>query len=184
MFPERRARLALLLPALVLLGAASRAAAQAPPAAEWKVFQEFNFVMGSWSGPAEATGRIGGRVVTLGAEVDGATLRYRATTYFPAKDALPEARSEEIAHIVYDGGKGKYVALVVFSTKAWGIYDVDVRPDGSLLFVARELANLEAGTRSRWTISRKADGTLSEQLDVAPSGRDFVPYLTATLSKK
>jgi len=171
-------------PALILLLTAAVASAQSPPAGAWKVFQEFNFVTGSWSGPVESGGRIGGRVVSFGLEVDGATLGYRATTYYPVKDSLPEARSEEIAKIVYDGAKGKYVALVVFSTKAWGIYDAEVRPDGSIRFTARELANLEAGVRSRWTLSRKADGTLLEELDVALPGKDFASYLSATLTKK
>lgn len=172
------------VPALILLLTAAVASAQAPPAGAWKVFQEFNFVTGSWSGPVESGGRIGGRVVSFGLEVDGATLGYRATTYYPVKDSQPEARSEEIAKIVYDGARGKYVALVVFSTKAWGIYDAEVRPDGSIRFTARELANLEAGVKSRWTLTRKADGTLLEELDVAPPGKDFASYLSATLTKK
>jgi hypothetical protein len=184
MFPDRNARAALLLPALFLLSTATGAAAQAPAAGEWKVFQEFNFVTGSWSGPAESAGRIGGRVVSFSLEVDGAALGYRATTFYPAKDNLPESRSEEVAHIVYDGAKGKYVALVIFATKAWGLYDAEVRPDGSIRFTAREMANLEAGMRSRWTLTRKADGTLLEELDLAPAGRDFVPFLSATLTKK
>lgn len=172
------------LPAVILLLFTAVAPAQAPPAAEWKLFQEFSFLTGSWTGTAQSGGRVGGRVVSFGLEVDGAALGYRATTYFPAKDNQPETRTEEIAKIVYDGAKGKYVALVVFSTKAWGIYDAEVRPDGSIRFTARELANLEAGLRSRWTLARKADGTLLEELDVAPSGKDFSPYLSATLAKK
>ena len=115
---------------------------------------------------------------------DGAALSYRATTYYPVKDDLPESRSEEVAHIVYDGAKGKYVALVIFATKAWGLYDAEIRPNGSILFTAREMANLEAGMRSRWTLTRKPDGTLLEELDLGPAGRDFVPFLTATLTKK
>ena len=107
--------------------------------------------------------------------MDGAALGYRATTYFPVKDSLPETRSEEVAHIVYDGAKGKYIALVIFATKAWGIYDAEVRPDGSIRFTAREMANLEAGMRSRWTLTRKADGTLLEELDLAPSGKGLRP---------
>lgn len=184
MQPVRKARAALLVPALVVLFAARDASAQAPPAGEWKVFQEFNFLIGSWSGPAESAGRIGGRVVSFGLEVDGSTLSYRATTFYPVKDNLPEARSEEIAHIVYDGAKGKYVALLIFSTKAWGIFDAEVRPDGSIFFSSREMANLEAGTRSRWTLSRKADGALSEQLEVAAPGKDYAQFLSATLTKK
>lgn len=184
MVPDPRARAGVLLPALVLLLAATDAEAQAPPAGEWKVFQEFDFVSGSWSGPAESAGRIGGRVVSVGPEVGGAALSYRATTFYPAKDALPELRTEEVARIVYDGARGKYVALVVFSTKAWGVYDAEVRPDGSVRFASREMANLEAGTRSRWTLSRRADGSLLEELDVAPPGRDFALYLSSALAKK
>lgn len=184
MSPDRNVSVIRCLPAVVLLLTTAVVSAQEPPASAWKVFQEFNFVTGSWSGPVESGGRIGGRVVSFALEVDGATLGYRATTYFPVKDDRPEARTEEIAKIVYDGAKGRYVAFVVFSTKAWGIYDGEVRPDGSILFTAREMANLEAGLRSRWILSRKADGTLLEELDLAPSGKDFSPYLSATLTKK
>jgi hypothetical protein len=184
MFPVRHAGAPLLLPALVLLLASTSLSAQAPAAGAWKVFQEFGFLTGSWSGPAESGGRIGGRVVSFGLELDGATLGYRATTYFPVKDDQPETKSEEIAKIVYDGAKGKYVAFVVFSTKAWGIYDAEVRPDGTIRFTSREIANLEAGVRSRWTLSRKPDGALLEELDVAMPGRDFVPFVSATLTKK
>ena len=183
MFPDRQPRVALLLTALILLLAVRVAPAQAPPAGEWKIFQELNFLIGSWSGPAESGGRIGGRVVSFGLEVDGSTLGYRATTFYPAKDDQPESRSEEIAHVVYDGARGKYVALVVFSTKAWGLYDAEVKAD-SILFTSREIGNLDAGTRSRWTLTRKADGTLQEELDIAVPGKEFVPYLKATLTKK
>ena len=184
MLPVPRQKATYLLPMLAFLLGASTAAAQAPPAAEWKLFQEFGFLTGSWSGSAESGGRIGGRVVTLATEVDGAMLRYRATTYYPVKDTLPESRSEEIGHIVYDSARGKYVALVVFSTKVWGVYDAEVRPDGSIVFLSREMANLEGGTRSRWTLLRKADGSVAETLEVAPPSRDFVPFLAATLTKK
>lgn len=184
MLPERRARVFTLLPALVLILTAAEALAQAPPAGEWKLFQEFGFLTGSWSGSAESGGRIGGRVVSFGPEVDGSTLSYRATTFYPAKDSQPETKTEEIAHVVYDSAKGRYVAIVVFSTKAWGIYDAEVRPDGSIRFTSREMANLEAGVRSRWTLSRKPDGSLAEDLEVALPGRDFVPYVKAALTKK
>ena len=83
MSPDRNVGVVRHLPALVLLLSAAVASAQAPPAGEWKLFQEFNFLTGSWSGPAESGGRIGGRVVSFGLEVDGATLGYRATTYYP-----------------------------------------------------------------------------------------------------
>lgn len=183
MVPDLGARATVLLSALCLLLAAPAADAQAPPAEGWKVFQEFDFLSGSWSGPAESGGRVGGRVVSLTPEVDGAALSYRATTFYPVKDDFPELRTEEVARIVYDGARGKYVALVVFSTKAWGVYDAEIRPDGSVRFTSREMANLEAGTRSRWTLSRK-DGGLLEELEVAPPGRDFALYLTSTLGKK
>jgi len=184
MLPARCARIGLLPAAVGLLLSATAATAQAPPPSEWKVFQEFGFLTGSWSGTAESGGKIGGRGVTFGLEVEGATLAYRATTYYPAKDGEAELKAEEIARIVYDGSKGKYVALLVFSTKAWGIFDGEVRPDGSIRFTSRELANLEAGVKLRWTLSKKADGTLLEEVEVAGSGKDFAPYLSATLTKR
>ena len=56
MFPDRTTRVRRFLPALVLLFASGSATAQAPPGGEWKLFQEFSFVSGSWSGPAESGG--------------------------------------------------------------------------------------------------------------------------------
>ncbi len=184
MFSARNVRVPVLLALLpLLLAGASLEAQDPPPAQEWKIFQEFGFLNGSWAGPAESGGRVGGRVVSFTSSVGGAQLSYRATTFYPAKDALPESSTEEVAYIVYDGGRGKYVALVVFSTKVWGIYEADVRPDG-IVFTAKEMANLEAGIRSRWTFTRKADGTIGELLEVAPAGKEFAPYVSAVLSRK
>lgn len=184
MFSARNVRIPVLLALLpLLLAGASLEAQDPPPAQEWKIFQEFGFLNGSWAGPAESGGRVGGRVVSFTSSVGGAQLSYRATTFYPAKDALPESSTEEVAYIVYDGGKGKYVALVVFSTKVWGIYEADVRPDG-IVFTSREMANLEAGIRSRWTFTRRADGTIGELLEVAPAGKEFAPYVSAALSRK
>ena len=184
MVSARKVRIPVLVALLPLLLAAPSVEAQdPPPATDWKVFQEFGFLNGSWSGPAESSGRVGGRVVSFTSSVGGAQLSYRATTFYPAKDALPESSTEEVAYIVYDGGRGKYVALVVFSTKVWGIYEADVRPDG-IVFTSREMANLEAGIRSRWTFTRRADGTIGELLEVAPAGKEFAPYVSAALSRK
>ena len=88
----------------LLLVATSVGAQDPPPPTDWKVFQEFGFLNGSWSGPAESGGRVGGRVVSFTSAVGGAQLSYRATTFYPAKDALPESSTEEVAYIVYDGG--------------------------------------------------------------------------------
>ena len=184
MVSARRMRVPGLLALLPLLFAGPGLEAQdPPPAQEWKVFQEFGFLNGSWAGPAESGGRIGGRVVSFTSSVGGAQLSYRATTFYPAKESLPESSTEEVAHIVYDGAKGKYVALLVFSTKVWGLYEAEIRPDG-ITFTSKEMANLEAGIRSRWTFTRKADGSIGELLEVAPPGKDFAPYVSATLSRK
>ena len=184
MVSARKVRIPVLFALLTLLLVAPSVGAQDQPAAtDWKVFQEFGFLNGSWSGPAESGGRVGGRVVSFTSAVGGAQLSYRATTYYPAKEALPESSTEEVAHIVYDGAKGKYVALLVFSTKVWGLYEAEIRSDG-IVFTAKEMANLEAGLRSRWTFTRKADGSIAELLEVAAPGKDFAPYVSATLSRK
>ena len=163
---------------------ARQALAQAPPAGGWKVFQELGFLLGSWSGTAESAGRIGGRVVSAELSVDGAVLVYRANTVWPAAGGRAEERSQEAAFITYDGDKGKYVALVVFSTKVWGLYDVEVGPDGSLRLTSREFVNYESGAKSRLTLVKKGGTELAEQLEVSPAGKDFAPFLTSKLTKK
>jgi hypothetical protein len=173
----------LLLVSLLVGGVAANA--QAPAAGSgWKLFQEFGPFSGSWSGTAEQGGRIGGRSVSWSQEAGGGALVFRATTFFPEVAGKPEEKTQEVATFVYDGDKGKYVALVVFSTKVWGLYDVDFRPDGSVGLVSRELVNLEAGTKARIVLSKKPDGELSELIEVAPGGKEFVGYLTSKLSKK
>ncbi len=158
--------------------------AQATPAGGWKVFQELGFLLGSWSGTAESAGRIGGRVVSAELSVEGAVLVYRANTVWPAGTGRAEERSQEAAFITYDGDKGKYVALVVFSTKVWGLYDVELRPDGSLRLTSREFVNYDSGAKSRITLAKKGETELAEQLEVSPSGKDFAPFLTSKLTKK
>jgi len=183
MVPDRKSRTTLLLPALVLLLAALPASAQAPAAGEWKLFQEFNFVAGSWSGSAESGGRIGGRVVTVGPEVDGATLRYRATTYYPAKDNLPESRSEEIAHIVYDGAKA---STPPSSSSRRRPGDLRRRVPRRRVDRLRLQGDVEPGGGDPLPLDAPEEGRRvgRETLEVAPPARDFVTFLSATLTKK
>lgn len=171
-----------LLPLLAL--APSPAAAQSGAAGGWKVFQELSPLLGSWSGTADSGGRIGGRVATAEMSVDGALFVYRANTVWPAAGGRPEERSQEAVFVTYDGDKGKYVALAVFSTKVWGTYDVELKPEGVVRLTSREFVNYETGARSRIILSRKGETELVEQLEVAPSGKEFAPFLTSKLTKK
>jgi hypothetical protein len=175
---------AFLLASALIVPPSSAEPQAAPAAGGWKVFQEFGPLVGSWSGTADQGGRIGGRSVTFSPEVDGAALVYRANTFYPATGERPEEKTQELAFITYDGGKRKYSALLVFSTKVWGTYDVEILADGTVQLVSRELVNVDAGARSRIVLTRKAAGELTEQVDVAPAGKDFVPLLGSKLTKK
>ena len=168
---------------LALSSASALSAPQAAPASTWKVFQELDFLNGSWSGTVEAGGRIGGRVVTCGPEVGGATLVIRANSVFPASGDLAEEKTETEGLIAYDGDKGKYVAFIVFSTKVWGVYDVEFIPDG-VRFTSRELANFEVGARSRLVFTRKSDTELEERFEISRGGKDFTPLFSGKLTKK
>ncbi len=154
----------------------------APPAEAWKPFQEFGFLLGSWSGTSESGKRLGGSVVQVTKEMDGNYVSYRGMRIFPAQEGRPEETMEEVGYFFYDRDRRHYVAHFYFSTGVVGIYDVEVGAS-SLKLASRELVNYDAGSRSRIIVA----GTGSEILytiELAPQGKDFLPFVESKLSKK
>ena len=154
----------------------------AAPAPAWRPFQELGFLVGSWSGAAESGARVGGRVARFTPEFSGNYLVHRGSTILTADDGKEET-IEEVGYFAYDREKRRYVASYFFSTGISATFDVEVAPESARL-VSRELLNAEAGTKARMVFARKADGELSLSMDLAPPGRDFVPFLTSSLRKK
>src|SRR5664280_209009 len=157
-------------------------AAPAAPAPAWRPFQELAFLVGSWSGAAESGARVGGRVARFTPEFSGNYLVHRGSTILTADDGKEET-IEEVGYFAYDREKRRYVASYFFSTGISATFDVEVAPESARL-VSRELLNAEAGTKARMLFARKADGELSLSMDLAPPGKDFVPFLTSSLRKK
>ena len=50
--------------------------------------------------------------------------------------------------------------------------------------LSRELVNYEAGTRARIVFQRRPEGDVAMNVDLAPPGKDFVPWLVSALKKK
>ena len=157
-------------------------AAPAAPAPAWRPFQELGFLVGSWSGAAESGARVGGRVARFTPEFSGNYLVHRGSTILTADDGKEET-IEEVGYFAYDREKRRYVASYFFSTGISATFDVEVAPESARL-VSRELLNAEAGTKARMLFAHNADGTLSLSMDLAPAGKDFVPFLTSSLRKK
>lgn len=166
-------------PAPVAAGPAPAAAAASPA---WRPFQEFTFLVGSWSGGAESGARIGGRVARFTPEFTGNYLVHRGSTILTADDGKEET-IEEVGYFAYDREKRRYVASYFFSTGISVLFDVEIAPEAVRL-ASRELLNAEAGTKARMLFSRKSDGELVLSMDLAPAGKDFVPFLTSSLRKK
>ena len=162
--------------------APATAPAPAAPAPAWRPFQELGFLVGSWSGAAESGARVGGRVARFTPEFSGNYLVHRGSTILTADDGKEET-IEEVGYFAYDREKRRYVASYFFSTGISATFDVEVAPESARL-VSRELLNAEAGTKARMLFARKADGELSLSMDLAPPGKDFVPFLTSSLRKK
>lgn len=162
--------------------APASAAVPTAPAPAWRPFQELGFLVGSWSGAAESGARVGGRVARFTPEFSGNYLVHRGSTILTADDGKEET-IEEVGYFAYDREKRRYVASYFFSTGISATFDVEVAPESARL-VSRELLNAEAGTKARMLFARKADGELSLSMDLAPPGRDFVPFLTSSLRKK
>ena len=167
------------IPAPATAGSAPAAAAASPA---WRPFQEFAFLVGSWSGNAESGARVGGRVARFTPEFTGNYLVHRGSTFLAADDGKEET-IEEIGYFAYDQEKRKYVASYFFSTGISATFDVEIAPE-SVRLASRELMNAEAGTKARMLFSRKADGELALSMDLAPGGKEFVPFLTSSLRKK
>ncbi|MFI5197527.1 MAG: hypothetical protein ACHQJD_02815 [Thermoanaerobaculia bacterium] len=158
-------------------GVAASAAASA-----WRPFQEFAFLTGSWSGSAESGARVGGRVAHFTPQFSGNYLVHRGSTILTADDGKDET-IEEVGYFTYDREKRRYVAWYFFSTGVTGTFDVEIAPEG-LRLVSKELLNAEAGTKVRMLFLRKADGELSLSTELAPGGRDYMPFLMSSLKKK
>jgi hypothetical protein len=160
------------------------AAAGPTPAASpaWRPFQEFAFLVGSWSGSAESGARVGGRVAHFAPEFTGNYLVHRGSTILTADDGKEET-IEEVGYFAYDREKRRYVATYFFSTGISATFDVEIVPEGVRLS-SRELLNAEVGEKARMLFARKADGELLLSTDLAPPGKDFVPWLVSALKRK
>jgi len=169
-------------PATAAPATASPAPAPAAATPSWRPFQELAFLVGSWSGSAESGARVGGRVAHFAPEFAGNYLVHRGSTILTADDGKEET-IEEVGRFAYDREKRRYVATYFFSTGISGTFDVEITPEGVRL-TSRDLLNAEAGTRMRMLFSRKGDGELTLSMDLAPAGREFVPFLTSSLRKK
>jgi hypothetical protein len=161
---------------------APAAASPAPPA--WKPFQELAFLAGSWTGGASVGTRFGGRVARFGPELLGSYFVVHGSTILAAEEGgRPEETLDEEGWFAYDREKRRYVAAWFFSNGVSGLFDVDLLPDGVRL-LSRELLNYEAGTRARMVFQRRAEGDVAMNVDLAPPGKDFVPWLVSALKKK
>ena len=175
-----------LLSVLVSQAGVAEPQAEAPKAAapEWKPFQEFDFLIGSWSGTAESNGRIGGKVSRWSAEMGGNYLTNRGNMVFAAQSGIPEESTEEIGYIAYDRDKRKYVAYFFYSTAVVGFYDVEFPSEGVIRFISTSQLNFETGARTRVTITKKTGTEVSYLFEVAPAGKDFVPFVSSKMARK
>jgi hypothetical protein len=153
----------------------------AAPSAAWKPFQEFGFLLGNWSGIAEAGKRIGGSVVQVGAEMDANYISFRGMRLFPEQDGRPEETVEETGTFYYDRDKRRYGAHLYFSSGIVGVFDVEAG-SGMVKLTSRDIVNYE-GARSRITLSKTPEGILYV-LEFAPPGKEFVPLYSAKLSRR
>jgi hypothetical protein len=161
--------------------AASQAAAAAPA---WKPFQELAFLSGAWTGGSSIGTRFGGRVARFGPELLGAFFVVHGSTILAAEEGgRPEETLDEEGWFAYDREKRKYVATWFFSNGVSGVFDVELLPEGIRL-LSRDLLNYEAGTRARMLFQRRPEGDVTMNVDLAPPGKDFVPWIVSALKKK
>jgi hypothetical protein len=154
------------------------------PTPAWKPFQELGFLLGSWSGTADSGGRVGGRVARFTLEMGGTYLVHRGNVFLAAEDGKPDENIDEVGYFSYDRERRSYVATYFFSTGVSGVYDVEFGADGAVRLASRELQNYENGAKARLLLAKRSDTELSLSMDIAPPGRNFVPFVTSTLKKK
>jgi hypothetical protein len=158
--------------------------APAPAAPAWKPFQELAFLSGSWAGGANLGARFGGRVVRLGPELLGSFFALHGSIILAAEEGgRPEETLEEEGWFAYDRERRRYAATWFFSNGVSGTFDVELLPDGIRL-LSRELVNYESGTRARMLFQKRPGGDVAMNVDLAPPGKDFVPWLVSVLKRK
>lgn len=153
----------------------------------WKPFQELGFLTGSWSGSGESAGRIAGVTASWGMEMNGNFLMHTTNVVLPASEGKTEESIRIVGYYSYDRERRKYVAYYFFSTGILGTFDADLAADGSSVkLLSTQLLNYEAGARARISITKAAAPAtdITFQLDLAASGKDFVPYVIAKLAKR
>jgi hypothetical protein len=161
------------------------APAPAPvPTPAWKLFQEFGFALGSYSGTADSSGRIGGVVSRWTIEMNGNFLVHRVNAIFPAQEGKPEEAIELLGYYNYDRDARKYSASYFFSTGLVGLFDVEFPSEGTLRLVSSRLANSDAGARARMVLAPRPDGAQELTLEMAGPGKEFANYFTCHLKKK
>lgn len=171
-------------PAAPAAAAPPATASPAPAAPAWRPFQELSFLAGSWAGSATLGNRVGGRVARVAPALGGAFVVLRGSTILAAEEGgRPEETLEEEGWFSYDREKRRYVATWFFSSGVTGAFDVELLPDG-LRLLSRELLNYESGTRARMLFQRRPDGDVATSVDLAPPGKDFVPWLVSALKKR
>jgi hypothetical protein len=150
----------------------------------WRPFQELAFLSGSWTGGTSVGTRFGGRVARFGPELLGAFFVLHASTILAAEEGgRPEETLDEEGWFAYDREKRAYTATWFFSNGVSGVFDVELLPDGIRL-LSRTLVNYEPGTRAQLVVRGRPGGGLTMNVDLAPPGKDFVPWIVSTLKKK
>lgn len=153
----------------------------------WKPFQELGFLTGSWSGCRGVRGRIAGVTASWGMEMNGNFLMHTTNVVLPASEGKTEESIRIVGYYSVRPRPPEVRGLLLLLHRHPGHVRRHLAADGSSVkLLSTQLLNYEAGARARISITKAAApaADITFQLDLAASGKDFVPFVIAKLAKR
>ena len=140
---------------------------------------ELRFLQGEWIGVDGdgSPGKASAGACGFTPDLDGKLLMRRSFADYPAANGRPAQHHEDRMAIYAEGGA---LRADYWDSEGHAIhYAVEAR-DGRAVFTSLP----GPGPRFRLSYARNADGSLDLAFAIAAPGKDFAPYLHATLKRK
>ncbi|HEX5482882.1 MAG TPA: hypothetical protein VFZ08_09690 [Terriglobia bacterium] len=145
-------------------------------------YKSIDWLVGSWVGKTTSPGAQGQVLLTVGYELGKRFLMLRQEVSLSATDSVP-ATHEGFMGVLNGGATGGAFNLNLYSSTGFVMHYRVTAKDGQIVFQPEGGIVPPEGWLFRWTIIHTGAGHCVERVDVAPPGKSFFEYYSATLSQ-